>query len=273
MSNDSGAQAYKVIQLRPDGSEGLDRPLPVETPVALEYNGIAYAVMMATPHDLIDYATGFSLSEGVASTPADIIDVACTNSKDGVLVKIRVVADCMQQVVARVRNRVSEGSCGLCGLESLAEVNRPLPRLTSRLSTSVAVLFSALEKLRAFQPLNALTGGVHAAAFCNPSNGDILLAREDVGRHNALDKLIGALARSNTPPESGFVFVSSRCSYELVEKTVNWGCPLLVSISTATSLAVDRAEDCGLGLVALARSDAMLAMTSHAQIQLTNTDD
>jgi FdhD protein len=148
-------------------------------------------------------------------------------------------------------------------MENLEQIARPLPRVAAKAELGPKALFSALDHLREHQPLNAATGGAHVAAFCAP-DGTILCAREDVGRHCALDKLIGALARSGQRPADGFFLLSSRCSYELVEKTVIAGCPLLVTISTATTLAADRAEAAGLTLIALARPDAMLQITPPA---------
>jgi FdhD protein len=166
-------------------------------------------------------------------------------------------------VIERVRHRVSESSCGLCGIENLEQALRPLPRLTSAGEVEPAAIFRALEQLRAHQPLNAATGAVHAAALC-AADGTIRAAREDVGRHNAFDKLIGAMLRDGLAWDGGFALLSARCSYELVEKAVLAECPLLVTVSMATSLAVERAEEAGLRLIALARSDAMLASAGTA---------
>ncbi len=152
---------------------------------------------------------------------------------------------------------MSESSCGLCGIENIEEVLRPLPPVTARIATDRTAIANALMALPDHQPLGRATGAAHAAAFCSPA-GAIELAREDVGRHNALDKLIGAMARAGIDPASGFILLSARCSYELVEKTVRAGCPMLVTISAPTSLAVERAADAGLTLVALARTDAAL---------------
>jgi FdhD protein len=236
------------------------RALPVEAPIAIEYNGIGYAVMMATPTDLEDFALGFSLSERIITGQSQLEAVETVETPDGWLLKIQIAQDLVAPMIARVRVRVSESSCGLCGLENLALINHPLPRIDTRAEISTAAVFAALKNLSAHQPLNAHTGGAHAAAFC-AHDGRIALAREDVGRHCAFDKMIGAMARAGLSPAQGFALLSSRCSYELVEKAAIAGFPLLVTISTATSLAVSRAGQAGLRLIALARSDKMLELS------------
>lgn len=253
------SRTVHVERLTPDGSASAERTLPVEMPIAIEYNGIGYAVMMATPVDLEDFAIGFSLSERIVSRAEDVLAVHPHETPEGIVMRITIAQDRTEAMLDRVRVRVSESSCGLCGLENLEQVARPLPPISAKLDVESSAIFEALEHLREHQPLNKATGGAHAAAFCAP-NGMILHAREDVGRHCALDKLIGALAAAGISPTSGFILLSSRCSYELVEKTVIAGCPLLVTISTATTLAADRAKAAGLTLIALARSDAMLRL-------------
>ena len=253
----TNSRDQNVVRIEPGGAAPARRTLPVECPIAIEYNGIGYAVMMATPEDLEDFVTGFSLSERIVASVDEILAIDCHETPMGWIVRITLSPDHMEPMLARVRVRVSEGSCGLCGMENLEQIARSLPPITAKVELDPKALFFALDHLRDHQPLNAATGGAHVAAFCAP-NGDILCAREDVGRHCALDKLIGALARSGQQPAEGFFLLSSRCSYELVEKTVIAGCPLLVTISTATTLAADRAEAAGLGLIALARPDAML---------------
>ncbi|WP_448662931.1 formate dehydrogenase accessory sulfurtransferase FdhD [Sphingomonas sp. CJ20] len=241
------------------------RRVPAEVPIAIECNGIGYAVMMASPAALEDFATGFMLTEGLAA-PGEIVDIDVHALQGGMIVRVTLPQDRLEPVLARARRRVSESSCGLCGIESIEQVLRPLPPVTTRIATSRAAIHTALAALDAHQPLAAATGAVHAAAFCTP-DGAIVCVREDVGRHNALDKLIGALARQGLSAGDGFFLLTSRCSYELVEKTVRADCPLLVTISAPTSLAVDRARDAGLALVALARRDSMLVLNDpHAGI-------
>jgi FdhD protein len=255
----SASHIVPVVRLSPDGGSSDTRTLAVEAPVAVEYNGIGYAVMMATPAGLDDYALGFSLSEGLIEKPSDILSVDAIAEGAGWVLRIQITPDRLGPVIARARQRVTESSCGLCGLESLEQVLRPLPSVTARIIVTRAALFTALAALRDHQPLNAATGAVHGAAFCKP-DGAIVIVREDVGRHNALDKLIGALSRAGTDPATGFFLLTARCSYELVEKTIRAGCPLLVTVSAPTTLAADRAAAHGLTLVALARADAMLVI-------------
>lgn len=248
-----------VRRLAPTLAEPGERVIPVEAPIAVEFNGIGYAVMMATPADLEDFGTGFALSERIVQHASEIEEIEAEETPQGWLLKVRITPARVEPMIDRVRVRVSESSCGLCGLENLEMVNRPLPRLMHPIPLSRDAVFRALGALPGHQPLNAETGGAHVAAFCTP-DGTIIDAREDVGRHCALDKLVGALARVGTDPATGFFLLSSRCSYELVEKSVWAGCTVLVTISTATSLAVDRAASSGLRLIALARPDAALEM-------------
>ena len=240
-------------------SQSTTRAIPVEAPIAIDYNGIGYAVMMATPTDLGDFAIGFSLSERIVGSAEEVEGAEAVETELGWLLKIDIARSRVAPMIERVRVRVSESGCGLCGLENLEQVARPLPVLKSGAPIADTSIFRAIARLSALQPLNATTGGAHAAAFCDP-DGAILKVREDVGRHCALDKLIGALALDGSSPANGFFLLSSRCSYELVEKTVIAGCPSLVTISTATSLAVERARASGLQLVALARPDSALSL-------------
>lgn len=245
-------------RLAPDGSRApSSRSVPVETPIAVEINGLGYAVMMATPADLADFAYGFCLSERLIDDAAQIVDVDSHAAERGMILRITLVPDRQARVIERVRHRVSESSCGLCGIENLEQALRPLPPLPAAEPVADAAIFRALRELRAHQPLNAATGAVHAAAAC-AADGAVLTAREDVGRHNAFDKLLGAMMRGRLGWDGGFALLSARCSYELVEKAVLSGCPMLVTVSAPTSLALDRAAAAGLRLVTLARADAAL---------------
>lgn len=248
------------------GDRPVQRALAEEAPLALEFNGIGYAVMMATPGDLEDFATGLSLSEGLIDAPNRIEAIDAHEVQGGIVLRIKLPTEALGAVIARARRRVSESSCGLCGMDNIAEVLRPLPQVTAQISTTRAAITAALEALVEHQPMARETGAAHAAAFCRP-DGQIVLVREDVGRHNALDKLIGAIARAGRSASEGFILLTSRCSYELVEKAARANCPLLVAISAPTSLAVDRAREAGLGLVALARRDTMLVLAEpHGRI-------
>jgi FdhD protein len=262
MAVEQGAKSLRFAVLTPDdgATEIIKRPIIAEAPISIEYNGIGYAVMMATPIDLEDYAVGFSLSEGLITQPNDILAIDAHKAELGWILRIQVPQENAEKVVTRARQRVSESSCGLCGMDNLEEVMRPLPPVTAHIAVADAVIFSALSALRSHQTLNANTGAAHAAAFCTPE-GAIMMTREDVGRHNAMDKLIGALARADIDISSGFIVLTARCSLELVQKAILANCPMLVTISAATDLAIHKAETSGLRLVSLARADsALLAM-------------
>lgn len=258
--NGAGCAAEHFTAVAPGGARHpVDRPLAIEQPIAIEYDGLGYAVMMATPTDLLDFAYGFSLAERVIDSPADIVGVDTHEAPKGTILRIALGPGRTDRVIERVRHRVSESSCGLCGLENLDQTLRPLAPVTSRSTASDEAVFAALDALRDHQPLNRLTGAVHAAALC-AADGTIRLAREDVGRHNAFDKLIGAMARAGLGWDGGFALLSARCSYELVEKAVLANCPMLVTISAPTSLAATRAREAGLRLAALARPDSFLRL-------------
>ena len=249
----------RTIRLGEGPPRDPPRALAQEQPVAFEFNGLAYAVMLATPRDLEDYAVGFTLAEGLAVSAEEIIAISIAPVDKGTIVRVTLPDARAQPLRERLRLRLVEGSCGLCGLESIEEVLRPLPRLTARPRIDAGAIGRGLAGLRDPQPLGRDTGAMHAAAFCD-ADGAILFAREDVGRHNALDKLVGAMMRAGADPRSGFVLLSARCSCELVEKTVRAGVPALVTISAASDLALSRARESGLTLVSLARADSALVM-------------
>jgi len=253
-----------VVQISASGAvQPVSRNWVPETPVALEFNGLAYAVMMATPADLEDFARGFALTEGLAQTPADISDIDVAEVEAGWIVRATLTGLGIEKLTERVRTRVAESSCGLCGIENLEAVARPLPPVDPHTPLEPAAIFSALANLRDHQPLTKATGAAHAAAFCSP-DGTILHAREDVGRHNAMDKLIGAMATAGEDAADGFILSTARCSYEIVEKAVRAGATALVTISLPTSMAVKRAEAAGLSLWCLARGDSVLRVTPAA---------
>jgi len=247
-----------AVSVRPDGGRSpIGCEWVPEAPVALEYNGLSYAVMMATPADLEDFATGFALTEGLAAGVSDIRDLDVAETDLGWIVRASLAGLDAGRLTDRVRSRVAESSCGLCGIENLEALARPLPPVAAHARVDEGAIFAALAALRDAQPLTARTGGAHAAAWVDAA-GKIGCVREDVGRHNALDKLIGAMARGGLPLSSGFVLSTARCSFEIVEKAVRGGATCLVTISLPTSLAVERARDAGLSLWCLAREDSVL---------------
>jgi FdhD protein len=234
-----------------------------EVPVALEFNGLSYAVMMATPQDLEDFAIGFALNEGLAASPAEVADIAVAEVEQGWIVRAGLSGLGIDKLTERVRSRVAESSCGLCGIENLAEVARALPPVPLHDQIDPAAIFAALSQLRDHQPLGRATGAAHAAAHV-AADGAIGLVREDVGRHNALDKLVGAMARGGQALSPGFVLSTARCSYEIVEKAVRAGATTLVTVSLPTSMAVERAKSAGLSLWVLARDDEVTLVNDES---------
>jgi FdhD protein len=256
-----GVSAMRFRRHAADGSgAGVERAVAIERPLAIEFNGIGYAVMMATPFDIEDFVVGFALSERLIDQVDQIEAIDVHPTPNGDVVRATLAPSRADALVERARHRVSESSCGLCGIENLEQAIRPLPRVETVSRATPDHIFAALAGLRARQPLHEQTGAVHAAALCD-AKGAVIEVREDVGRHNAFDKLIGAMARSGRTWDGGFALLSSRCSYELVEKAVLAHCPMLVTISAPTDLALRRAADAGLRLVVLARSDALLEQT------------
>lgn len=254
------AERHAFTEVAADGARtAIEREIAVERPVALEINGFGYAVLMASPADVEDLAVGFALSDGLIDGPDDVAAIDRHDAPDGVILRLSVAPHLTERLGERLRPRLSDSSCGLCGLENIAQVMRPLPPVTTQSAADEQAIFRARAALAERQPLNRRTGAVHAAALA-AADGAIRMVREDVGRHNALDKLIGAMAREGLGWDGGFALMTSRCSFELVEKAVTAGCPLLVTISAPTSLALDRARAAGLRLVVLARGDSMLAV-------------
>lgn len=231
--------------------------VPEETAVAFEYNGRSHAVMMATPADLEDFALGFSLAEEIVGSAADIETISVRETPLGFVVNLTV--DPLRLLRGSLRSRSMEGrsGCGLCGVDSLVHAVREPRRIETSLEVDPAAVAAAFRALPDHQPMNRANRSVHAAAWCAP-DGAIRLAREDVGRHNALDKLIGAIAGSGADPATGFVVMTSRCSFELVQKTAAVGIPLLATISAPTALALELARNANLTLGALSRRDTVI---------------
>jgi len=248
----------RVIWKAGETAEGTDW-VATETAVALVYNGISHVVMMATPADLVDFALGFSLSEGILQSAKQLLDCEITETDKGIELALSITAEPFAKLKQKRRNLVGRTGCGLCGAESLEQAISEPATVTADLSISHEAIQKASSALAAEQKLQQQTGAVHGAAYCN-QQGELLLVREDVGRHNALDKLLGALARKGQEQnqeqnqEPGFVLVTSRASYEMIAKTTSANIPLLAAVSAPTSLAIELAEKSGLTLVGFTRT-------------------
>jgi FdhD protein len=261
----AGASTHRVQTWRGDlKADGLDT-LAEEVPIALEFNGVAHAVMLATPLDLEDFALGFALSEGIVDQPQEVFGIEVVEGCDGITVQLDIATSRFARLKEKRRNLTGRTGCGLCGTESLAHALRPLPQLTAPGRLHANAIRHGLTELRSQQALQQSTGATHAAAWCD-SSGAIRLLREDVGRHNALDKLIGAVLRAGRSERDGFVLVTSRASMEMVQKTVIAGFANLVAISAPTSLAVKLAEQAGLCLVGFARPERWVAYSHPERI-------
>jgi FdhD protein len=235
------------------GQPAGTRMLPEEAAVALTVNGVTQAVMMATPADLEDFARGFTLTEGIAD-PAEIAGIEALTVAGGIDLRLWLAPAAAARLAGRRRSMAGPVGCGLCGIESLAEATAPVPPVTATLALAEAALLAAVADLSRHQPLHDATRAVHAAAFVVPGQG-ILMTREDVGRHNALDKLAGALLAAGIPAASGAVLLTSRVSVDLVQKAARMGAPVLVALSAPTAAAVDLAAAAGVTLAAMARPE------------------
>src|SRR5882672_10029109 len=256
------SREYRVVRIAPEQS-ALDqlalgaRVLANEVPVALEFDGEPYAVMMLTPSDLEDFAVGFALSERIILSADEIARIDVRYGTRGIGIDVRLEREHSARLAERRRAIPGQSGCGICGLTTIEEALPQLTPLTAAPKLAQKALFRAIGLLPARQTLNQATGAVHAASFCR-SDGEILVVREDVGRHNAFDKVIGHLAREGLDAASGFALLTSRCSYELVQKAVLARIPILAAISAPTELAVSIARNANLTLIALARGDSAL---------------
>jgi FdhD protein len=231
-----------------------------EVPVAFTYHGIPHVVMLATPQDLEDLGVGFTFTEALVAMPAEIRGVEAVALENACELRLTIAPERFSALLLRQRNLTGRTGCGLCGTETLEEaIRRPAP-VGNGVTVTAAELHAALKELQAKQPLNARTGSVHAAAWCRPREG-VQVVREDVGRHNALDKVIGALLRSATNASTGYLVVSSRASYEMVQKAATAGITLMAAISAPTALAIRLAEECGMTLIGFARDSSHVVYT------------
>jgi FdhD protein len=262
-----GARLAPVVRWRDGLRSETEDWLTEEVPVALEFNGISHAVMLATPADLEDFALGFGLSEGIFASAADLHGCELTHSPQGITVHMDVSARSFAGLKERRRTLVGRTGCGVCGTESLAQVLRPVPAVTASAPVRAGAVARAMCEMRTHQALCDATGAVHAAAWC-AADGAVRIVREDVGRHNALDKLIGAMATAAVRRGEGFIAVTSRASVEMVQKAAVAGASMLAAISAPTLLAVDSARAAGMCLVGLARQGNLVAYAHAGRVVL-----
>jgi FdhD protein len=236
-----------------DGASGGVRAIPEETAIAFTYGSATFAVMMATPEHIEDFAIGFSLTEGIIERASEITSLAVLLLDQGVEARMTLANARDEQLLSRRRRLAGPAGCGLCGIESLEAAIRPARQVVSDLRIEADTIFSAISSLREHQRLNAVTKAVHAAGFWSAAESKFTFVREDVGRHNALDKVCGALARDGRMPSAGFIVVTSRASYEMVQKAATSGVELLAAVSRPTGLAIRFAQAADLTLVGLLR--------------------
>ena len=258
------ASVRRRVERFADGRvEHADDWIASEVPIALHFNGHPHVVMLATPADLGDFALGFSLSEAIIAAPDELASIGIETRLEGIEISLRIPSTRAELIAARQRNLTGTSSCGLCGTQQLEDVVRHPHRVEAGPQIDVAILHAALSALHAAQPLNTRTGATHAAAWADREGG-LILVREDVGRHNALDKLIGAMAAGKIDVGHGFLILTSRASYEMVQKAATVGVALVAAISAPTALAIHLAESTGVTLVGFARDSTHVVYT-HPQ--------
>ncbi len=252
-----------AVRVEEDSALAIAEQIAEEAPVALVYNGVPHVVVMATPANLDDLALGFSLSEGVIASAAELGGLEIVPEKSGYTVYLSVPAERVAAIEQRRRNMTARTGCGLCGAETIEQAMRDVPRVAFVETIDRKSVAKAMQQLPGIQTLNAATGAVHAAGWA-ATDGQLKLVREDVGRHNALDKLIGALVAGNTDRAHGFVVITSRASYEMVQKTAMAGIGLLAAVSAPTGLAVRIARDAGLTLAGFTRGNRFVVYADEA---------
>lgn len=267
---DSGADTLKavaVLRCRDGQLSQSQDVLAVETPVALEYNGISHVVMLASPADLEDFALGFSLTEGIIADPSEFYGCEIEERAEGRLVHVEIASERFVRLKERRRNLTGRTGCGLCGTEALDQVARRVTPVAHRHPVAPGRVTAGMRAMHALQPLQQQSGATHAAAWMNEA-GDVICVREDVGRHNALDKLVGALADSKTDFTRGTVLITSRASFEMVQKSAIMGIGVVAAISAPTSFAVQLAEQAGVTLMGFTR-DASYVVYAHPERLMT----
>jgi FdhD protein len=260
---DGGSIQTTARRLTPAGVELRDEVVAQEVAVALVYNGVSHAVMMATPCDLEDFARGFTLTERLVEKPSEIYDIEVEPKGRGIEVNLEIATQRMMALQERRRTLAGRTGCGLCGVDSLEAALRPVPATRATATVKRAAIARAMAALPPEQRINRDNGATHAAGWAT-LDGTLVTVREDVGRHNALDKLAGAIAKLGTLGEPGFVVVTSRCSYEMVQKAAAIDAAAIAAVSAPTSLAIETAEQAGLALVAFVR-DNRLTVYAHGE--------
>lgn len=271
LAGELGWPAYQLTSVeswRGADHVSQDDYIAEEAPIALVYNGEPHVVMLATPLDLEDFALGFTLTEGIVSSPAEVKAIRVFTRSEGIEVRVRIPATRCETLPDKGRNLTGRTGCGLCGAITLSQAIRRPPPVVMGLEVESTELMTALTELKVHQRLNQLTGAVHAAAWVIPGKG-ICCLREDVGRHNALDKLIGVLARHQTDFGQGYILVTSRASYEMVQKCAAVGVSLMAAISAPTGLAVRMAEETHLTLIGFARDDRFMVYAHPERLKHT----
>lgn len=261
------ARRIARAQWRGGQTDEGERAVPEETPVAFTYNGTTHAVMMASPVDISDFALGFSLTEGIVSSPEEILSCEVIAAEEGIEARMWIAEEKMANLSARRRALAGPTGCGLCGVESLAEAVKPAAQVTADVRFSAVTILDAMAALAPAQTLNHETRAVHAAAYFEPGRGIMALA-EDVGRHNALDKLVGKVAAEGLDPKRGVLLLTSRVSIEMVQKASVLGAGVVAAVSAPTSLAIRTAEAAGITLLAIVRSDGFEIFTHPVRIAL-----
>jgi FdhD protein len=253
---ETGSIRHAARRITAAGSEALEEVVAEEVAVALVYNGVSHAVMMATPADLEDFARGFTLSERIVEKPSEIFDIEVEPAGKGIEVQLRIAGSRMAALQEQRRSMAGRTGCGLCGVDSLSAALRPVATVAEPKPVSAGAIRRAMAALPAHQPINKTNGATHAAGW-STADGELVAVREDVGRHNALDKLLGAMVKKGEQAPGGFVVVTSRCSYEMVQKAAAGGASAIAAVSAPTSLAIETAEAAGIALVAFVRGDRL----------------
>jgi FdhD protein len=250
----------RSLRVTADTAGDHDRCIPQEVPIALVYDGTTYAVMMASPSDLEDFAVGFSLAEGIVASPEEIESLEVVEQENGIELRMWLAVHRRHDLAERRRRMAGPTGCGLCGVESLEAALPVCPRVTAEFTATATDIAGALASLEPAQALNRQTRAVHGAGFWTKENGLVALA-EDVGRHNALDKLVGALRRAHVDVADGILLLTSRVSVEMVQKAAVAGAPIIVAVSAPTALALKTAEAAGITLIGVARADGFEVFT------------